>query len=150
MPRALALSFLAASALLLTSGCAVNRATATVAPDTDLRKLTTFYVVQFPPDKRGIEILIRDNLTKRGFTATAGPELSPTSYSADAVVTYVDKWMWDMTMYMIELTITIRNPANNYPMATGNSYHTSLSRKSPPEMVDEVMTNIFNEGRAKQ
>jgi hypothetical protein len=58
--------------------------------------------------------------------------------------------MWDMTMYMIELTITIRNPANNYPLATGNSYHTSLSRKSPPEMVDEVMANIFNEGRAKQ
>jgi hypothetical protein len=150
MPRPLALLLFAGCALLVTSGCAVNRATATVAPDTDLRKLTTFYVVQFPPDKRGIEILIRDNLIKRGFTATAGPELSPPSYSADAVVTYVDKWMWDMTMYMIELTITIRNPANNYPLATGNSYHTSLSRKSPPEMVDEVMANIFNEGRAKQ
>jgi hypothetical protein len=29
-------------------------------------------------------------------------------------------------------------------LAVGNSYHTSLTRKSPEEMVDEVLTNIFN------
>jgi len=52
--------------------------------------------------------------------------------------------MWDITMYMLELTITLRNPTNNFPMATGNSYHTSLTRKSPAEMVEEVLTNIFN------
>jgi len=28
-------------------------------------------------------------------------------------------------------------------MASGNSYHTSLTRKSPEEMVNEVLTNIF-------
>jgi hypothetical protein len=45
---------------------------------------------------------------------------------------------------MLELTVQFRNPSNNFPMATGNSFHTSLTRKSPPEMVDEVLTNIFN------
>jgi hypothetical protein len=29
----------------------------------------------------------------------------------------------------------------------GNSMHTSLTRKSPPEMVDEVMGNIFKEAQ---
>jgi hypothetical protein len=52
--------------------------------------------------------------------------------------------MWDITMYMVELTVTFRSPENNFPMATGNSYHTSLTRQSPQEMVDEVLTNIFN------
>jgi len=77
-----------------------------------------------------------------GYTAKIGEEHAP-PYQADAVVTYVDKWQWDITMYLLELTVTIRNPTNNYPLATGNSFHTSLTRKSPQEMVDEVMTNIF-------
>jgi hypothetical protein len=53
-------------------------------------------------------------------------------------------------MYMLELTLTVRNPANDFPMASANSYHTSLTRKAPPEMVDEVLTNIFNEQAKKQ
>lgn len=61
----------------------------------------------------------------------------------DAIATYVDKWMWDLTMYMIELTIVVRDPASDFPLATGNSLHTSLTRKSPKEMVDEVTSNIF-------
>jgi len=65
-------------------------------------------------------------------------------------VTYVDKWMWDITMYLLELTITIRDPQTDYPLANGNSYHTSLTRKSPPEMVDEVLGNIFKESGKKQ
>jgi hypothetical protein len=137
------------SVLALSSGCAVNRATATVSPDTDLTKVKTYYVVQQPKDQRGIERLISDNLTARGFSAKSGPETSTVPPAVDAVVTYVDKWMWDITMYMLELTVTVRNPANNFPMATANSYHTSLTRKSPPEMVDEVLTNIFN-GTAKK
>jgi hypothetical protein len=110
----------------------------------------TYYVVQQPKDERGIEKLISDNLTARGFVARTGPETSAAPAGVDAVVTYSDKWMWDITMYLLELTLTVRNPANNFPMATANSYHTSLTRKSPPEMVDEVLTNIFNEQAKKQ
>ena len=76
----------------------------------------------------------------KSFPATTGPELKP-PYPQDAVVTYIDKWMWDITMYMIELTVTVRD-SKNFPMATGNSLHTSLTRNSPPEMVDEVVGNI--------
>ena len=95
-----------------------------------------------PEDKREVDKLIEDQLVKMGFTATSGPEMPP--YKADAVVTYKDKWFWDITMYMLELTITLRNPTNNFPMAVGNSFHTSLTRKSQEEMVEEVLTNIFN------
>jgi len=97
-------------------------------------------VVKQPKDSRGLEKLISDNLVKRGFQSSYGSQ--PTQ--VDAVVTYVDKWMWDITMYLLELTVTVRNPSNDFPMAVGNSLHTSLTRKSPEEMVDEVMTNIFN------
>jgi hypothetical protein len=44
---------------------------------------------------------------------------------------------------MLELTVVVRDPKTDFPLATGNSLHTSLTRKSPKEMVDEVTTNIF-------
>jgi hypothetical protein len=130
--------------LVLSSGCAVNRATANVSPDANIGRVKSFYVVKTQGDERNVDKLISDNLQKRGFTTTSGPQPAQAPSGIDAVVTYNDKWMWDITMYMLELTVQFRNPANNFPMATGNSFHTSLTRKSPPEMVDEVLTNIFN------
>lgn len=127
-------------ALVLFSGCTLNRATATVTPGMNFKDVKSFYVVKQPKDSRGIEKLISDNLVKRGLRSSYGSQ--PTQ--VDAVVTYVDKWMWDITTYLFELTVTIRNPSNDFPMAVGNSFHGSLTRKSPEEMVDEVMTNIFN------
>jgi len=82
-------------------------------------------------------------LVGMGYRATTGPEDAAPD-DVDAIVTYRDKWMWDITMYMLELDITLRNPKTKYPIAVGNSYHTSLTRKSSEEMVKEVLTNIFN------
>jgi hypothetical protein len=50
----------------------------------------------------------------KGYSSTAGPELPQASYKVDSVVTYVDKWMWDITLYLIELTVTLREP-NQWP-----------------------------------
>ena len=130
-------------ALVFASGCS-NRATATISPGADLNRLKTFHVVHQPKDTHNIHNLIRDKLTKDGFTATAGPELPQSSYQADSIITYADRWMWDITLYLLELTVTLRDTSNDFPLAVGNSFHTSLTRKSPEEMVDEVMTNIFN------
>jgi len=133
--------------LASTAGCA-NRATASLTPGADLGKIKTFYLIPELEDKDNY-LLIKANLEKRGYAVTIGPEMLP-PYKSDAVVTYVDKWMWDITMYMLELTITFRDPINNSPLAVGNSVHTSLTRKSPEEMVDEVLTNIFNAKGAPQ
>jgi hypothetical protein len=127
-------------ALLLLTGCAVNRATATVDPSANLAGIKTVHVVRLEKDERGVNKLIADRLNTMGFNATTS--LTKTS-DADAIVTYADKWMWDITMYMIELTVVVRDPKNDFALATGNSLHTSLTRKSPVEMVDEVTTNIF-------
>lgn len=124
------------------SGCAVNRATASLGAGADLSKIKSVYVVKQPKDGRGIDELIKVSLEKKGFLVTRGPELQG-PYHADVAVTYADKWMWDLTMYMIELTINLRDPNNNFPIAKGNSYHTSLTRKSPEAMVEEVLDNIF-------
>lgn len=126
--------------LTMVSGCAVNRATATVDPTANLARIKSIYVTKLAADNRGINSIIATKLSNLGYSATTGLEAPK---DVDAIVTYADKWMWDITMYMIELTITVRDGKTNFPLAAGNSFHTSLTRKSPEEMVDEVVTNIF-------
>ena len=133
-----------ATVAAMTTGCAINRATATVDPSANLGGLKTIHVAKVSNDDNGINVLIADKLRSRGYVVTTGTEKPPT---ADAIVTYVDRWRWDITMYLLELTVTIRDPKNDYPLASGKSYHTSLARKSPTEMVDEVLDNIFKEAK---
>lgn len=146
MKRLLKLVSTAALLAALTSGCAVNRATATVDPNARLDSLKTLHVKSHDKDDRGVDKLIAENLRSRGYTVTTGSEAPG---QVDAMVSYVDKWFWDITMYLLELTINIREPKTDFPLASGNSLHTSLTRKSPPEMVDEVVANILKEGKAK-
>lgn len=124
----------------LTTGCAVNRASGSVDPSANLSALKTMYVKKTADDDNTYT-LIADKLRSKGLTVTTGSEAAPGN--VDAVVTYIDKWMWDITMYMLELTITIRDPKTDFPLATGNSFHTSLTRLSPKEMVNEVVDNIY-------
>lgn len=132
-------------AVFLTTGCAVNRAVATVDPTAQLDALKYLHVVQYADDdKKETSALIAEKLKSLGYTVTTGDDQRA---DVDADVTYKDKWMWDITMYMLELTVTIRDPKTGYPLANGNSFHTSLTRKSPREMVDEVINNIFKKGK---
>ncbi|MBI4808057.1 MAG: hypothetical protein HY799_03800 [Nitrosomonadales bacterium] len=124
----------------MTTGC-TNRATGSVSPSTNLSALKTMYVKKIPADNREVNVLITEKLRSKGIAVTTGVEAAPGNI--DAVVTYVDKWMWDITMYMLELTIEIRDPKTDAQLATGNSLHTSLTRKSSKEMVDEVVENIY-------
>lgn len=127
----------------LLAGCA-NRATARVDPSADLPALKTMHVVKLPEEDGGVNNLIADKLRSKGYTVTTSTE-KPSS--VDALVTYVDRWWWDITMYMIELTVTIREPKTDFALASGNSLHGSLTRKSPTEMVEEVVENIFMEAK---
>ena len=131
--------------IFLISGC-VNRFSAKWVPSASLTNTTSFYVIKLGPDGRGINKLISDKLVYMGHKSTTGLGVDIPS-NVDIVVDYADKWMWDITMYMLELTITFRDPKTDVPLGSGNSYHTSLTRKSPQEMVDEVLTNIFNKAK---
>jgi hypothetical protein len=124
------------------SGCAVNKMDAQIFPDQDLSKINTFYVVKLDADERGVNELITKKLSAIGKQATTGSAANAPA-QVDALVTYTDKWMWDITMYMIELTVVMQDPKDKFPIAKGYSMHTSLTRLSPEKMVDEVITNIY-------
>lgn len=127
---------------LLTTGCA-NRATAKIDPNARLDTIKTMHVVKIPDETANISTMIADKLRTKGYQVSSSTEKPQ---NVDAIVTYVDRWMWDITMYLLELTVTIRDGKTEFPLATGNSLHGSLTRLSAQEMVDEVMGNIFREG----
>jgi len=129
------------------TGCA-NLATGRVTPGVDIHQFNKFYVVKFKPDGRGINNLIRDELQMMGYEVKTGPE-NKVPEDAEVIVTYRDNWMWDITMYMIKLNIFILEPKTQKLLASGKSYHTSLTRKSPEEMVSEVLSNIFKSSNVK-
>jgi hypothetical protein len=138
----LAVRILAPLGLIWMSGCAVNEATSARVSDLDVRAVKTVYVVESADDKHKVAETIKNELTKRGYQVTIGKEMKP-PYPADAAVTYIDKWIWDMTMYLMELNITVRNPITDFPALSGTSVHTSLTRKSQEAMVKEVIDNII-------
>ena len=135
---------LACTAVLLVLGCA--KLTASVPSGSDLTRLKSFYVIRLVQDERGINQLIRNDLATRGLEATTGPE-SARPQAVDVIVTYEDRWMWDITMYMLSLNISFRNPETNTFLASGQSYRPSLERKEPREMVKEVLDEIFKTGK---
>jgi hypothetical protein len=126
------------------AGCAVNRATANADEALSWARVKMLHVKQLEGEDGSTKKLIAEKFRASGFIVTADPE--PMG-QPDAIVSYVDRWMWDITMYMIELTVTLRDPKTDFPIATGNSFHTSLSRLSQKEMVDEVIDNILKQRR---
>ena len=132
---------------VLVTGCASIQSSR--APGTDLSKLHTIYVAKSPPDERGIEKLISDRLNTMGYQAAYGSAETPPQ-PVDAIVTYEDKWWWDITMYMIELRVQLRDGNSRTIVASAESYRPSLQRKSPAGMVEEVLTEIFKQEAKKE
>ncbi len=132
--------FLLAAALWLT-GC-VNTSTAYKSPDADLLSLKSIYVKQNQEDNRGIGRLIADKLKTKGVQSTVGVGDPPGN--VDALVSYKDVWAWDLTSYLLDLTILIKNSKTEQVLASGNSRHGSLTRLTPTEMVSEVIDKIYS------
>jgi hypothetical protein len=127
-------------ATLALAACATTNSAR--APDADLHRLKTFYVARLSADERGIEKLIASRLTVMGYQCTSGDAPTPAS-PVDAIVTYQDRWMWDITMYMIKLDIQIHDGATGAVLANGEVVRPSLQRKSPEGMVEETLGVVF-------
>ncbi|MBW2286918.1 MAG: hypothetical protein JRG90_03750 [Deltaproteobacteria bacterium] len=109
----------------------------------DLGVRHRIHVVRQPKDQRQIGSMIADRLERAGFEATAGIGTSSAPDVVDVIVSYEDHWQWDMSNYLIALRIDFRNPKTQELLASGQSYRTSLDRKPPEFMVDEIITTMF-------
>jgi len=139
MSNYIRMASLAWAAILLGACASVESAR---APDANVHKLKSFYVVRVPEDERGIEKLIAARLEKMGLAASSGDADKPAE-PVDAIVTYQDRWMWDITMYMIKLSVQLHDPQSGAVIARAEATRPSLQRKSPQGMVEEVLGELF-------
>lgn len=131
--------------LLLSTTACMTRLDATVPANQTLPDLENIYVEHFSPDKRNLNHIIADKLTLLGYPATPVDRNEVVSEDAKIIVTYVDNWQWDITNYMIKIKIDVRDAKNKQLLATGESFRTSLARKSPSFMIQETLETIFKE-----
>jgi hypothetical protein len=134
--KMLGLAFLAVSL----AACASLQATK--APSADLSIIKTVYVQKLEGDGYNVYQVITARLMATGFKATTGPSADPPE-PVDAIVTYVDRWTWDITPYMVRLSIQVRDFNTRAILASGESYRPSLQRRSVQEMVAETLDAIF-------
>jgi hypothetical protein len=121
-------------------GC-VNNATKQLSPAADLSKIKTICVEKFAPDGRELNLLIVDALNRFNYNASTADKCPD---NVDAVLTYRDKWMWDMSMYMVSISIKLSDPSTGFPLAFGQALHTSLTRQTPKETINEVLSSMFS------
>lgn len=112
------------------------------APDANVKDLHSFYVAQEKDDDNAINKLIATRLLNLGYQSSFGAAARPPEH-VDAIITYQDRWTWDITMYMIKLDLQIHDGESGAVIARAQSMRPSLQRKSPEGMVQEVLGEIL-------
>ena len=81
----------------------------------------SFFVRHQPNDQRRLDHVLAEALRSRGFEVVDEP-----GQSSDYVVSYIDKWYWDMRTYLVDFRVDIRDAESNILLGTGRSFQTSL------------------------
>lgn len=127
-------------ALVCLCGC-VNQVTKQITPTVDLTKIKNICVEKFAPDGRELNLLIVAALKGFNYNASTADKCPD---NVDAVLTYRDKWRWDLSMYMLSISMRLSDPNTGFPLAFGQALHTSLTRQSPKDTINEVLASIFS------
>ena len=131
------------------TGCSVQNLEARLVPGSNLIPQESYYVIRHEQDTRSIDATIVKQLETMGFrNISSGPEINRPN-DTDIIILYEDRWMWDITNYLIFLKIQFRDANSNLLLARGKSYRTSLVRKSVDEMVQETLVAIFNANKGE-
>jgi len=109
---------------------------------TNLAGFRKIYVEHRLADGRSVDRLIVQELQRLGYDASSGP-LTMTPQDTEVILTYVDEWNWDFTLYMIDLEAQVRDAHTGQVLATAHYEHPAMRGKSPAGMVKAVIDPLF-------
>ena len=132
--------FALAAAAVLASSCAETRS-ASVSQPAAIKSARSAYVVKHQESSREIETYLKDALAKKGVRAQAGP-MSGKPAGTDLQVTFVDRWQWDMAMYLRTLDVSVVDKSGR-EVATGTYRNSALhgfpdARKTSEELINLI------------
>lgn len=100
-----------------------------------------FWVENHGRDTRNLEEIIANALRARGLEASGGrQDARPADF--DFLVTYVDRWSWDMRTFLAKITINIEDATSGQIVATSESHQDSMSAMGKSHE-DIVKTTTF-------
>jgi hypothetical protein len=140
LPRIPAIVLLLAATFSL-AGCIATHTGQLTIPS-DVVTKSTFYVEQSEKDARNLSAIIAERMQARGLNAragTAGPQ------DASYIVTYVDRWAWDMRMYLRDMRIELRDAKDKSIVGFGDASQTSLAAmgKTYADVIDIALNELF-------
>ena len=132
------------SATFLAASCSQTKSVSVSQPSV-IKSARSAYVVKPDDSSRDIEIFLKDSLATKGLNSKTG-SISSKPSSADIYVTYLDRWHWDMTMYLRTLDISVINNRNGEEVATGKYRNSALhGYPDPKKTCEELVDKIFAE-----
>jgi len=128
---------------LMLGGCVANTA-GQMTLTRGLYSQATYFVERQPKDTHDLDAIIAERMRARGLKATAG-SADGEKPEHDYAVTYTDKWMWDMRMYLWDLRIDVRDAKDNSIVGFGQSMQSSLVAmgKSYADVIDAALDELF-------
>ena len=120
------------------AGCTAVRTH--VDKDRHLASVRHFFVVSNLNDNHGIDESIARALKARGFQVENGP-ITMMPDSAQAAISYEDRWAWDFSNHMVRLQIAAQDPQSVQPYATA-FYQKNVALSTE---VDAVVNQLVGE-----
>ncbi len=117
----------------------------TTFPGMDVTGVDRVHVQEYPEaDERGKRVGrdIAAVLRSFGVAVSTGPDFER-SDETRVIVTYEDRWMWDITMYLIQLTIYVRDVDTGRILAAGGAIRMSLDREDPDYVARELLAPMW-------
>ena len=126
------------------SGCS-HKHTGVNYPDHNIHEVGKVYIECNTYEKAQFPLVcgdITDEVALLGFDVSKGKkEKAPKD--SKVILSYTDKWYWDMSMYMLSLEIIVRDKETNDYIAESFVERTSLIRKNTKEMAREALSEII-------
>jgi hypothetical protein len=134
-------SLAVASAAFLAASCAETK-NATVTQPAVIKNARSAYVIKPGDSSRDIEVFLKDSLAKKGLRAQTGPN-SGKPASADLYVTFVDRWHWDMAMYLRTLDVSVVDNRTGKEVATAMYRNSALHGYPDPRKTSEELVDLI-------
>ena len=131
--------------LLQIAGCG-GRTSVTSAKNDSGNQYKTAYIVRNDQSTRNIDMMIARTLMKRGIETSIGPR-DQQPMNIDFVVTYSDRWKWDITMYLLSLNIEFTDPSTRKILAMADYKNSKLHGFPNPEntvqnLIQKMLGNV--------
>jgi len=128
---------------ILLVGCVGNTSGQLTLPKEQVQT-GSYFVQRHDKDTRDLASTIAKSMQARGLNVTAGTAAERPAEAA-YVVTYVDKWMWDMRMYLYDLRIELRDARDQSILGYGQSMQSSLKAmgQTHEDVVNRALDQLF-------